>query len=106
MVRRGDVWLCTLDPTVGSEIRKTRSCLVVSPDGMNNGLRTVLTMPLTSGGRPSRFRVSVTFRGKPGLILRDQMRALDKMRLTKRLGQVETATLQAVLEVLGQMFAE
>ena len=106
MVARGDVWLCTLDPTVGNEIRKTRPCLVVSPDGMNNGLRTVLVAPLTSGGRPSRFRVPVTFQGKPGLILPDQMRALDKVRLVKRLGRVEADVLAAVLEVLGQMFAE
>ena len=106
MVARGEVWLCTLDPAVGSEIRKTRLCLVVSPDGMNNGLRTMLMAPLTSGGRPSRFRVPVTFQGKPGLILPDQMRALDKTRLVKRLGRVDDATLQAVLEVLGQMFAE
>ena len=106
MVARGDVWLCTLDPTIGSEIRKTRPCLVVSPDGMNTGLRTVLVAPLTSGGRPSRFRVPVTFRGKKGLILPDQMRALDKTRLVKAMGLVDDAVLTAVLDVLGQMFAE
>ncbi len=106
MVARGEVWLCTLDPTFGSEIRKTRPCLVVSPDGMNNGLRTVLVAPLTSSGRPTRFRVPVTLRDKPGLILPDQMRALDKTRLVKAMGRVDDAVLTAVLEVLGQMFAE
>ena len=69
MVKRGEVWLAALDPTVGSEIRKTRPCLIVSPDELNAHLRTVLSVPLTTGGRPAPFRVPVTFQRKQGLIL-------------------------------------
>jgi mRNA interferase MazF len=104
-VKRGEVWLCTLDPSVGAEIRKTRPGLIVSPDDLNNRLQTVLVAPLTSGGRPARFRVAVTFRGVPGLILPDQMRALDRSRLIRRLGQVDEATLAQTLTTLRQVFA-
>lgn len=103
---RGEIWLATLDPTVGSEIRKTRPCLVVSPDDMNVHLRTATLMPMTTGSRPAPFRVALTFRGKPGLLLADQLRTLDKARLVKRLGRVDEATQGAVLAVLREMFAE
>ncbi len=106
MVMRGEVWLAALDPTVGSEIQKTRPCLVVSPDEMNKPLRTAIVAPMTTGSRAAPFRVAVRFKGKDGLILPDQMRTIDKARLVKRLGRVDAATLRAVLDVLAEMFAE
>ena len=104
-MKRGEVWLCALDPTVGSEIQKTRPGLIVSPDEMNQRSATIVVAPLTSGSRPARFRTAVEFRGKDGLILPDQLRALDRRRLLKRLGSVDPPTLSAVLRVLGEMFA-
>ncbi len=103
-MKRGEVWLAALDPAVGSEIQKTRPCLIVSPDELNSGLRTVLVAPMTTGGRASPFRVPVRFRGKDGLVLPDQMRAIDKARLLKRLGRVSAPTLEALLLVLSRMF--
>lgn len=94
-----------LDPTVGSEIQKTRPCLIVSPDDLNQRSATIIVAPLTSGSRPTRFRVTARFRGKDGLILPDQVRALDRQRLVKRLGVIETPTLVAVLDVFTEMFA-
>lgn len=105
-MKRGEVWLCTLDPTVGAEIQKTRPGLIVSPDDLNQRLQTVLVAPLTSGNRLTRFRVPVTFQRTPGLILPDQMRALDRTRLIRRLGRVDDATVGAVLTVLRQMFGD
>jgi mRNA interferase MazF len=104
-VRQGDIWLCTLDPTVGSEIRKTRPCVIISPDDLNERLHTVIVAPMTSGGRPARFRVEVAFRGVSGLILPDQMRALDRQRLVKRLGAVDQQTIATVLTVCAALFA-
>lgn len=103
---RGEVWLAALDPTIGSEIQKTRPCLVVSPDELNAHLRTAIVAPMTTGSRPAPFRVPVRFRGKDGLVLADQMRAVDRARLVKRMGKVDAATLRAVLRVLGEMFEE
>jgi mRNA interferase MazF len=104
-VRRGEVWLAALDPTVGSEIQKTRPCLIVSPDEMNAHLRTATVVPMTTGSRPAPFRISVRFKGKDGLLLPDQMRTIDTGRLVTRLGRVDAATLAAVLAVLREMFA-
>ena len=105
-VKRGDVWLAALDPTVGSEIQKTRPCLIVSPDELNAHLRTVIVAPMTTGSRPAPFRVPVRFKGKEGLVLPDQMRTLDKARLVKRLGKVDAETGAAVQRVLMEMFGE
>lgn len=105
MVKRGEVWLATLDPTTGSEIQKTRPCLVVSPDEMNAHLRTAILAPMTTGGRPAPFRVPITFQRKHGLVLLDQTRTLDKTRLVKRMGRADAATLRVVLDTLAQMFA-
>ncbi len=106
MVKRGEVWLAALDPTLGSEIQKTRPCLIVSPDEMNAHLRTMTVVPLTSGSRPAPFRIAVTFQGKSGLLLPDQMRTLDRARLVKRLGRIDAATLRQTLSVLREMFAD
>lgn len=104
-MKRGEVWLCTLDPTVGSEIQKTRPCLIVSPDDLNQRSATIIVAPLTSGSRPTRFRVPAHFRGKDGLILPDQVRTLDRQRLVKRLGVIDPPTVVRALEVLTEMFA-
>jgi mRNA interferase MazF len=105
-VVRGDVWLAALDPTVGSEIQKTRPCLVLSPPEMNDFLRTVIVAPMTTGSRPAPHRISVAFEGKVGLILLDQIRTLDKQRLVRRLGAVRTATLTTTLAVLREIFEQ
>jgi mRNA interferase MazF len=104
-MKAGDIWLAQLDPTVGSEIQKTRPCVVISPDDMNAHLRTVIVAPMTTGSRPARFRIEVTFKGKQGLILLDQIRTLDSARLVKRLGALRPATLAATLQILQAMFS-
>ncbi len=101
---RGEVWLAALDPTVGSEIQKTRPCLVVSPDELNGSLRTILIVPMTTGSHPAPFRVPIHFRGRDGLLLVDQMRTIDKRRLVKRLGRCPAATMTTTLAVLREMF--
>ena len=106
MVNRGEVWLTNLDPTVGSEIQKTRPCVVISPAEMHDHLRTVLVAPMTTGSRPAGFRMPIKFQGKEGLILLDQIRALDKGRLVRRLGALAPATLSATLSVLRDVCAE
>jgi mRNA interferase MazF len=103
--RTGEIWLAQLDPTVGSEIRKTRPCVVVSPEEMNAHLRTVIVAPMTTGSRPARFRIPLTFQGKQGLLLLDQLRTLDGVRLVKRLGALRPPTLAATLKTLQDMFS-
>jgi mRNA interferase MazF len=105
MVKRGEVRLAALDPTIGSEIRKTRPCVVVSPPELHDHLRTAIVAPMTTGSRPAPFRIPVTFRRKAGLILLDQIRTVDQMRLVKRLGAVRGDTLAAVLATLQEVFA-
>ena len=102
---RGEVWLVNLDPTIGSEIRKSRPCVIVSPPEMHDHLRTLIVAPMTTGARPAPFRIPITFRGKKGLILLDQIRTLDKIRLVRRLGAVSAATLAATLRTLQEVFA-
>ena len=104
MVGRGEVWLVTLDPTVGSEIQKTRPCAVVSPPELNDHLRTAIVAPLTTGSRPAPFRIAVDFQGQSGLILLDQLRTVDKRRLIRRLGRLEDSTLDATLSTLREMY--
>jgi mRNA interferase MazF len=106
MVGRGEVWRVSLDPTVGSEIRKTRLCLIVSPDELNAKLRTLVIAPLTTGSRRAPFRIATKFQGKEGLILPDQLRTVDRRRLVKKLGKVEAKTLAVTLAVLRELFAE
>ena len=105
MVKRGDIWLAAMDPTVGSEIRKSRPCVVISPPEMHDYLRTVIVAPMTTGSRPAPFRVTIRFQGKSGLILLDQVRTLDQTRLLKRLGAASSATLATVLQTLQDVFA-
>lgn len=105
MVTRGEVWLVALDPTVGSEIQKTRPAVVISPPEMHDYLRTVIVAPMTTGARPAPYRIAVTFQGKRGLILLDQLRTLDKVRLIKRLGRISSPTLVSTLETLQKVFA-
>lgn len=104
-MRRFDVHHVTLDPTRGSEIRKTRPCVVVSPDAMNRFIRTVIIAPMTTKGRAYPSRVPVGFDGKDGLIVLDQIRTVDKDRLGGRLGRITEAEGDRVLEVLQEMFA-
>lgn len=104
-VARSEVYLVNLDPTVGSEIQKTRPCLVISPDEMNRHLRTVIVAPLTSPGRLYPTRVQCAFDGRNGLVVLDQIRTVDILRLVKRLGQIDPGTMTAVLTALGKMFA-
>jgi len=103
-VKIGEVWLANLDPTVGSEIQKTRPCVVISPPEMHDFLRTVIVAPMTTGAREAGFRVALTFQGKTGLVLLDQVRTLDKIRLIKPLGSVAPATLKAILSTMQIMF--
>ena len=105
-IARGDVWLAVLDPIIGSEIQKTRPCIIVSPTEMHDYLRTVTAAPMTTGSRPAPFRISVQFQNKRGLILLDQLRTLDKQRLVRRLGRVGTRTLSLTLAALREMFEE
>ena len=106
MVRRGEIWLAALDPTVGSEIQKTRPCVIVSPSEMHDYLRTVIVAPMTTGSKPAPYRIPVTFRRKSGLILLDQIRTLDKTRLVKKMSVTTDKTLTDVLHTLQEVFAE
>lgn len=103
-IRTGDVWLVQLDPTVGSEIQKTRPCVLISPDDMNDHLRTVIVAPMTTGSQPAGFRVALTFQDKQGLIVLDQLRAVDRARLVKHLGALDPATLAKALRILQSIF--
>ena len=103
--RRFQVWLVILDPTRGSEIRKTRPCLVISPDEMNEHIRTVIIAPMTTAGRQYPSRVGLHFGGKDGQVALDQIRAVDKTRLVKHLGNIESETADAVCATLTEMFA-
>lgn len=105
-MKRGEVWLVALDPTVGSEIKKSRPCVIVSPPELNEHLRTVIVAPMTSKGFVAPFRVRVTHASKKGLIVLDQIRTVDKIRLVKRVGAVNAKTLSNVLTTLQEVFAE
>jgi mRNA interferase MazF len=103
--RRDEVWLVGLDPTQGVEIQKTRPCLVVSPDEMNQHLRTVIIAPMTTVVRPHPTRIPIRFRGKHGQVVLDQLRAVDRQRLLRKLGTVDSSTAQAASATLIEMFA-
>ena len=105
VVKRFDVCLVNLDPTVGSEIQKTRPCLVISPDEMNGNIRTVIIAPMTSTQKNYPTRVSCTFRENQGQIVLDQIRTIDKTRLIKKLGTIESRTQFDVISILQRLFA-
>lgn len=106
VVKRFDVYLVVLDPTVGSEIQKTRPCLVISPDEMNRHIATAIVAPMTTRGQSYPTRVPCQFQGKDGQIVLDQLRTVDKTRLVKLLGRINPETQHTVLAVLAEMFAE
>ena len=105
-MKRFEVWLVNLDPTIGSEIKKTRPCLIISPDEMNLHIATVIVAPMTSKGTDYPTRVPCQFEGKTGQVVLDQIRTIDKQRLVKRLGTIGQETQQEVLRTLAEMFAE
>jgi mRNA interferase MazF len=104
-ISRGQVYLIPLDPTVGSEIKKTRPGVVVSPDELNEHLRTVIIAPMTTGGRAYPWRPRCRFQGRAGFVALDQLRTVDVERLVKRFGELDSETVFAVLERLQEMFA-
>jgi len=103
--RRGEVYLVNLDPTVGREIRKSRRCVIVSPNELNAHLPTFIVAPLTTGAHPYPFRVACRFDGKDGHVVLDQLRTVDRIRLSRKLGSLTAVTQQKVLAVLQEMFA-
>jgi mRNA interferase MazF len=105
VVKRFEVYLINLDPTIGSEIKKTRPCLIVSPDEMNRFIRTVIVAPMTTKGTAYPTRVACKFRRKQGQIVLDQIRTIDKTRLVKKLGMLDKQTQEKVLSILSEMFA-
>ena len=105
VVKRFEVYLVTLDPTVGREIKKTRPCLIISPDEMNRWIKTVIVAPMMTKGRPYPTRVPCTFQGKAGQIVLDQIRTVDKSRLVRKLGRLDPSTQDDVLATLSEMFA-
>lgn len=106
VVKRFEVYLVNLDPTLGSEIQKTRPCLIISPDEMNESIATLIVAPMTTQGRDYPTRVNCQFQGKNGQVVLDQIRTVDKIRLVKRLGKIAPQTQKEVLSILIEMFAE
>ncbi len=105
MISRFEVYLCALDPTVGREIRKTRPCLIVSPDEMNHHIRTAIVAPMTTKGRSYPTRVPCRFGGKSGQVVLDQIRTVDQSRLVRKLGRIDSRTSRIVSDILQEMFA-
>ena len=105
MVKRGEIWLAALNPTIGCEIQKTRPCVIVSPAEMHDYLKTVIVAPMTTGNKQAPYRVPITFQRKKGLILLDQIRAIDKTRLIKKMGRTTDKTLNGTLITLLDVFA-
>jgi len=105
VIKRFDVYLVNLDPTLGSEIHKARPCLVISPDEMNRYIATVIVAPMTTKGRNYPTRVLCTFKGEDGQVVLDQIRTIDKSRLVQKLGRIDKQTQEEVLTVLAEMFA-
>ena len=105
VVNRFDVYLTNLDPTIGSEIQKTRPCLIISPDEMNRHIRTVIIAPMTTAGQDYPTRITCQFKKKNGHIVLDQIRTIDKARLIKNLGALDSETQLKVISVLQRLFA-
>jgi mRNA interferase MazF len=105
VVKRFEVYLVNLDPTIGSEIRKARPCLIISPDEMNRYIATVIVAPMTTKGRDYPTRVQCSFKDKEGQVVLDQLRTVDKSRLIQKLGKIDQQTQEEVLSILAEMFA-
>jgi mRNA interferase MazF len=105
VAKRFEVYLVNLDPTVGSEIRKSRPCLIISPDEMNNHIATVIVAPMTTKGKSYPSRVTCIFKGKDGQVVLDQIRTVDKARLIQKMGKIDQSTQKGVLSILAEMFA-
>lgn len=105
VVKRFEVFLVNLDPTIGREIKKTRPCLVISPDEMNEYISTVIVAPMTTRGRNYPTRIGCSFQGKQGQVVLDQIRTVDKKRLVKNLGRISSKTQVKTLSLLQEMFA-
>ena len=105
-ISRGEVHLVRLDPTLGREVRKTRPCLVISPDELNQHLRAVIVAPMTTGGHLYPWRIACRFQNRSGFVALDQLRTVDSERLVKRLGRLSSGTTTEVLDTLQEMFAE
>jgi len=104
--RRGDVYFVSLDPTKGREIKKTRPCVIVSPDELNTHLSTFIVAPMTTGGHPYPFRIPCRFQRKDGFVVLDQLRTVDRHLMVRRLGKVHGSTLQKILSILREMFED
>jgi mRNA interferase MazF len=105
VVKRFDIYLVNLDPTIGSEIKKTRPCLVISPNEMNKHINTIIIAPMTTKGKDYPTRIDIKFKGKDGKIVLDQIRTIDKARLIKKSGTIDNKTQEKVLKVLSELFA-
>jgi mRNA interferase MazF len=103
-VKRGDVYLVSLDPTTGREIKKTRPCAVVSPDELNAHIATCIVAPMTTASRAYPFRIPCRFQGKAGYVVLDQIRTVDRRRLVRKLGTLSAQAVEKSLRVLGEMF--
>jgi mRNA interferase MazF len=106
VVNRFDVYLVNLDPTIGSEIKKTRPCLIISPDEMNRHIATVIVAPMTTKGRDYPTRVACQFQGKEGQVVLDQIRTIDKKRLVRKLGTLDEDVRSEIFSTLAELFAE
>jgi mRNA interferase MazF len=104
-IKRGDVVLVNLDPTIGREIQRTRPCVIVSPDELNGYLQTFIVAPMTTGEHSYPFRIGCRFQGKNGFVVADQIRTIDRNRVVRTLGQLSAPTMASVLNVLQEMFA-
>ena len=105
VIKRFEIYLINLDPTVGREIKKTRPCMIISPDEMNRHINTVIIAPMMTKGRPYPSRVDCKFQGKRGQIVLDQIRTVDKIRLVKKMRRIDSQAQSDVLAVLSEMFA-
>jgi len=105
VIRRFEVYLVALDPTVGSEIQKTRPCVIISPDEINRYVKTAIIAPMTTKGRDYPTRIFCSFQGKEGQVVLDQIRTVDQKRLVKRLGILDSLTCEQILSVLQEMFS-
>jgi mRNA interferase MazF len=106
VIRRFEVYLINLDPTIGKEIKKTRPCLIISPDDMNKYISTIIIAPMTTKGRNYPTRIPCQFDGKDGQIVLDQIRTVDKIRIIRKLGKINTSTQKEILTALTELFSE